>query len=267
MAIWDLNSATASLTGVSTFGALLAVGTDTLTVRSLGDNQRAELVGFGRKGATAGSVRVRSPFLHDPTNGIRARVLAADPSNVFDYALTQPLKGQDPLTFESTGGAAAEQESGWILNYYESLRGVNGRYITAAEADARVEEYVTNEVAVTGGAGATWGSALLSAGTGELKANQEYAVLGYVLDVACTAVGILGPDTAQFRTGGPGLTDRLNTRSFFHRLGQLTGYASIPVINAQNASGTSIQVVDSAGATAVNVDLVLGRLRRGPAHT
>jgi hypothetical protein len=262
MPVWDLNSATASLTGVAAFGGLLAVGSDTLTVRSLGGNQKAELVGFGRKGATAGSCRIRSPFLHDPTNGIRSRVLAADPSTVFDYALTQPLRGQDPLTFESTGGAAAEQESGWMLIYYDTLAGAPTKFVHAAEIDSRSIEFVTNEVAVTGGAAATWGSSLLSAGTGELKADQEYAVVGYNLDVACTAIGIAGPDTGNFRTGGPGLTDRQQTRQYFYRLSQWTNYPACPVINAQNATGTSIFVVDSAGATAVNVDLVLARLKK-----
>lgn len=260
--ILDLNSATASLTGVSTFGALAAVGSDTLTVRSLGQSSDARLLGFGRKGATAGMCRLRSPFLHDPTNGIRSRVLAATPESVWDPEYIQLMRGQDPLTFESTGGAAAEQESGWLLIAYPTLAGSEtSLFISSAELKARAAEWVTNENPVTGGAGATWGSALLSAGTGELKANQLYAVAGFTVDVACTAVGITGPDTGNFRTGWAGVADPYKTRRIFVDLSEWSGLPTIPVINAQNASGTSIFVVDSAGATAVNVDLLLARLK------
>lgn len=262
MPIIDLNSATGSNTGTSTFTSISAVSGDTLTVRSLGEDRQARLLGLGCKHATAGSVRLTSPFLHDPTNGIRARTLAADGSSVIDELGLQKLRGQDPLTIASTGGASAEQVSAWIQVYYPTLGTQTSTYIGAAELASRTLEYVTNENPVTGGASAVWGTGLLSAGTGELKANQWYAVVGYVLDVACTAIAVLGPDTGQFKVGGPGTTTRQFTRRYFYDLALATGLPTIPCINAQNATGTSIYVVDSAGATAVNVDLVLARLSK-----
>ena len=257
----DLNSATASLTGVATFGALAAVAGDTLVVRSLSPQQEAVLVDFGCKHATAGMIRVRSPFLHDDVNGIRSRTLAADPSGVMGIENNQTLRAQDTLIVESTGGAAAEQVSYWQLAYYGQIAGGPSKYITADELDARGLYTVTNEIAVTGLAGALWGSTLLSAGTGILKADTEYAVVGYELDVACTAFGILGPDTGNFRAGGPGVTTRQFTRDWFYWLSRYLARPCIPVINAQNAGGTNIQVIDSAGATAVNVDLILQQLK------
>lgn len=258
----DLNSATASLTGVGTFGALAAVTGDTLTVRSLGQQDDARLLALGRKGATAGMIRLRSPFLADDVNGIRSRVLAADPSSVIDMDGLQRLRAQDPLIFESTGGAAAEQESGWWLTYYGNLQGDTSVYIGAAELEQRALEVVSSEVPTTGVAGAQWGTAALSTGTGILKANQWYAVIGYELDVACTAVALLGPDTGNFKAGGPGITTRQFTRRWFHDLADQSGLATIPCINAQNAGGTLSEVVDSAGATAVNVNWIFVRLRK-----
>lgn len=255
----DLVSATASLTGVSTFGALAPVTGDTLAIRNYNPGSKAYLVNAWRKGATAGMIRVRSPYLHDVQNGIRMRVLAADPTPIMPYDINQPLHAQDTLIFESTGGAAAEQESGCLLNWYENP-GVPGRYLSWEEANARVNSLVTTEVAVTGGAGATWGSALLSAGTGILDANTDYAILGYGVDVACTAVGVSGIDLANLRAGGPGLTNHFETDDYFLRLSRIAQLAAVPVVNAANAPGTSVWVVDSAGATAVNVNLVLGRL-------
>lgn len=263
MGFLDLNSATASLTGVSTFGAVTAVSGDNLTVRSLGQSSDARLMGLGAKHATAGMVRLRSPFLHDDTNAIRARTLAADGSSVIDELGIQRLRGQDPLILEATGGASAEQVSTWIQVYYPTLAGAEAAlYISHSELVARTEEYSATEVAVTGGAGATWGTAAVSGGTGILKANQVYAIVGYVLDVACTAIAVLGPDTGNFKAGGPGVTTRQFTRSYFKDLAFLSGLPCIPCFNAQNASGTLVYVVDSAGATAVNVNLILARLKK-----
>ena len=257
----DLNSATGSLTGVSTFTGINPVAGDTLVVRALTPQQKAILVDFGCKHATAGMIRVRSPFLHDDVNAIRSRTLAADASGVMGIENNQALRPQDTLIVESTGGAAAEQVSYWQLVYYGDIAGGPSKYITAAELDARGLHTVTNEIAVTGLAGALWGSTLLSAGTGILKADTEYAVVGYELDVACTAFGLFGPDTGNFRAGGPGVTTRQFTRDWFYWLSQLLGAPAIPVINAQNVGGTQVQVIDSAGATAVNVDLILQQLR------
>ncbi len=267
MGTFDLITATASLTGVGTFGALVATAPDTLTIRNLGGETPGRLVGFGRKGATAGSVRIRSPYLHDPTNGIRSRVLAADATSVIDYDGHQLLRPQDTLIMESTGGASAEQESGWILNYYPQLAGREGRYITPAELKARKLEMVTNEVAVTGGANATWGSAALSTGTGEIKADADYAIIGWNTDVACTAVGISAPETGNFRTGGPGVTTRNFTRNWFEQIGNALGVPSIPVFNGSNLNSVTVWVVDSGGATAVNVDLVLAHLLKHPGES
>lgn len=255
----DLVSATASLTGVAAFGGLAPVAGDTLAVRNYNPGTRAYLLNAWRKGATAGMIRIRSPYLHDVQNGMRMRVLAADPTPITPYDVNQPLHAQDTLIFESTGGGAAEQESGCILNWYENP-GVVGRYLTWSEVNARVNALVTTEVPVTGGAAATWGSALLSAGTGVLDANTDYAILGYGLDVACTAIGVSGLDTANLRAGGPGLTNHFETYDFFMRVARLAEIAAVPVINAANAGGTQVWVVDSAGATLVNVNLVLGRL-------
>lgn len=262
----DLQSATGSNTGATTFTALASVAGDTLTVRTLGEQQEAQLIDFGCKHATAGLVRVRSPYLHDDVNALRFRTLAADASGLTGWRPDQKLRAQDTLIVEATGGASAEQVSYWQLVYYKALGASVAYYMTAAEVRARAIEEVSNEIAVTGGASAVWGSALLSTGTGILKANQMYAICGYNLDVACTAWGIYGPDTGNFRAGGPGLTTRQFTRNWFMDLSDATGFPCVPVINSQNTTGTNVQVVDSAGATAVNVDLFLARVGPTPAN-
>jgi hypothetical protein len=259
----DLNAATASITtALPTFTNMPACLGDTLTVRSLGSNQKATLIDFGVQGSAANVARVRSPFLHDDVQGIRSRYLAADASGLTGNQPNQALRGQDTLIVESSGTGAALQYVAWLLTYYDNLDGPSSRYITAHELLARSLEETATEVTTTSGAVAgQWGTALLSTGSGIWKANQEYAVYGYELDVACAAVGLLGPDTGNFRAGGPGILTRQFTRNWFFDLSAITGLPCIPVINAQNITGTQVSVNHFTAATVVNVNWLLARLK------
>lgn len=259
----DLNAATASITtALPTFTNMPPCAGDTLTVRSLGTNQKAELLDFGVHGSAANVVRVRSPFLHDDVQGIRSRYLAADASGLTGYKPNQALRGQDTLIVESSGTGAPLQYVAWLLTYYANLDGPSSRYITSHELAARsLEETATEVTTVSGAVAGQWGTALLSAGSGLWKANQEYAIFGYELDVACTAVGLLGPDTGNFRAGGPGVLTRQFTRNYFIDMADATGLPVIPVINAQNITGTQVSVNHFTAATSVNVNWLMARLK------
>jgi hypothetical protein len=258
----DLQGASASITSSTAFTGLAAMSGDTLTVRTVSTSQKADLIDFGFYAAAGAAGRVRSPYLHDDVQGIRSRYLAADASGLTGNKELQALRAQDTLTVESLGTGSAAECTYWQLVYYSDLAGGPSTYISAAEAKSRMAEENTTEVPTTSSATAgQWGSALLSTGTGILKANAEYAVLGYELDVACTAWGLYGPDTGNFRCGGPGITTRQFTRNWFMDLSEDTGFACIPVFNSQNAGGTNVQVAHYTASTAVNVNLILGRLK------
>lgn len=258
----DLEVATASISSNSTtFSGLAAAAGDTLVVRSLSPSQEALLIDFGFHAAAGNAGRIRSPYLHDDVQGIRSRYLAADASGLTGWDPSQLLRAQDTLIVESTGTGVAAQVSCWLLAYYSDLAGGPSTYIGEHELASRAIEETATEVPVTSGAAGQWGSALLSTGTGIWKANQQYAVFGYEVDVACTAVGLFGPDTGNFRAGGPGVLTRQFTRNWFIDLARFTGKPCIPVINAQNIGGTQVQVSHFTAATAVNVNLLLARLK------
>jgi hypothetical protein len=259
----DLEAATGSVTtAYPTFTGLTACTGDTLTVRTLNQQQRAELIDFGFYGAAGNVGRVRSPYLHDDVQGIRSRYLATDPSGLTGFDPDQLLRAQDTLIVESSGTGSAAQYVYWQLVWYADLSGGPSTYISAAELDARSIELSSTEVPTTSSATAgQWGSALLSSGTGIWKANQEYAVFGYELDVQCAAIGLYGPDTGNFRAGGPGILTRQFTRNWFYDLSRLTGFPCIPVVNAQNITGTQVQVNHYTASTAVNVNLITARLK------
>lgn len=258
----DLEAATASISSnATTFSALAACTGDTLTVRSLSPSQEASLIDFGFHAAAGNAGRIRSPYLHDDVQGIRSRYLATDASGLTGFEPSQLLRAQDTLIVESTGTGVAAQVNYWQLVWYSDLAGGPSTYIGEHELVSRMVEETATEVPTTSGAAGQWGSALLSTGTGIWKANQQYAVFGYEVDVSCTAVGLFGPDTGNFRAGGPGILTRQFTRNWFIDLSKATGKPCIPVINAQNLGGTQVQVNHFTGATAVNVNWLLGRLK------
>jgi hypothetical protein len=242
--------------------ALLTANTGgTFTVRNTALSSRIFLNGVWYKGATAGFVRVRSPRLHDNVQGLRFQAAAAGALNLMgDFPRTK-LIPQDVLTVE-IGGGAAETDDAALLLSYDDLPGSNGRWATYDQILPRITELVTNEVSIT--AAATLGD--WSAGTAInatndlLRANTDYAVLGYVCQNSVCAVAIQGPDTGGLKAGGPGNTNVLETREWFKRLDFASDIPFIPIINSANKGGTLAFQCDSAAGAANLVDLMLAEL-------
>lgn len=258
-AVFLTTSATANL-----FANAAAVSGDVLTVRSLDASQDARLLALGVQQADNGLVRLTSPFLHDDVNAIRSTTIAADPTSILDMDALQPLRAQDPLTFAvANETAAAEVAVGYWLTYYKSLSGGPSIYITPQELKARSIELNTTSLPVTTIAGGgAWGTSALSNGSGVLKADQVYAVLGYTTDVLCTAIALQGPDTGNFKAGGPGIiTPRQFTRRWFVDLARESGEPTIPCFNSQNASGTLVYAIAPTAVTP-NITFLLARLRK-----
>jgi hypothetical protein len=241
--------------------ALTANTGATFTVRNTALGSRIFLDGIWYKGATAGFVRVRSPRLHDNVQGIRYQAAAAGAFNLLgDYPRTK-LVPQDVLTVE-IGGGAAETDDAAILLSYESLPGSDGRWATYDQILPRIVELVTNEVSIT--AAATLGD--WSAGTAInatndlLRANTDYAVIGYVVQNSVCAVALQGPDVGGLKAGGPGSTNVLETREWFRRLDAASDVPYIPIINSANKGGTLAFQCDSAAGAANLVDFLLAEL-------
>lgn len=244
----------------ATFTALTASPGDTFTVRNFNQQSRAWLAGVVRRGATAGGVRVRSPLLLDNTQGLRWALPTGTSTMLTPQEKAQQLQAQDALTVEVTGGAA-ESDGAALTMYYEDAPGANARLASWGDIAGNIAglfPYVVNGAAsATIG---TWGDTAITNLYNLLKANEDYAVLGYVVDAACLAVAIKGDDTSNFRIGGPGTTDQKVTCRHFVDRSDALGAPAIPVINAANAGNTFVSVVDVAAGTAVNVTLVLAQL-------
>lgn len=234
---------------------------DTFAVRSTPDSNPPYLLGMWSQQVTAGFIQVRSPRMHDATRGIRYRAIANNTRNFFPDGAATQLYSQDLLTFE-VGGGAAETDSASLLIYYPDLGGADARLATWAQIQPMIAELVTIEVPVAGPvtAGDWSAGTAINAGIDLLKANEDYAILGYVTDTACNSIGIRGVDTSNFRAGGPGTSETLETRDWFASLSQACGFGTIPVINQANRGATTVHVSLNTAAGTVNVDLLAARL-------
>lgn len=235
---------------------------DTFQVRSTPNDAGPALLGVWASCATAGLVRVRSPRLHDNTQGIRFAVPAATQRNLVPDGFRTPLYSQDTLTFE-IGGGGAETDAAALLIRYPSLSGSDARFITPDQLRASAIEWTTIEVVVTGSVVAgDWSPGTAVNATNDLlKADDDYAIVGYQSSVSCLAVAVKGPDTGNYRVGGPGTIESIETRDWFWSLSEKNGEALIPVFNQANRGGTLVHTAHTTAATAITVDLIVARMK------
>lgn len=241
--------------------ALTANSGDSFAIRNMAPGSTALLDDIWAHEGTPGVIRVRSPRFHDNVQGIRLTNTTTSARALLPDELNQNVYSQDVLIVELSGGGA-EVDVGCLAMYYNDVPGLNARLTTWPQVAPRIRNVLTQEVAIAGAA--TTGD--WSAGTtinttfDLLKANVDYAVLGYVCGGAVAAVALRGPDTGNVRVGGPGTTEELETRDWFVRQSNIDGRPWIPIINAANKGATlAFQVSASASAT-TTVDWILAEL-------
>jgi hypothetical protein len=213
-------------------------------------------------GATTDFVRIYSPRMHDNVQGTRLQVGTQKYRPLLPYGADQPLYPADTPTVQIDATGAG---TGGILAMYEylDLPGANPRLATWADIQPRVEQVSGVEVDVVSGAIGAYGNGVaMNANFDNFKANRDYALLGYTVNAGCLGIGIFGPDTSNYRIGGPGDPDPALTHEVFVRTSVDTGRAFIPVIAANNRGSTLVQAVDVAAATAVHVSLILALLKQ-----
>jgi hypothetical protein len=234
---------------------------DSSTVRSFEFSAGAFLEDAWAQSATAGVLRVRSGRLHDNLQGIRLGVLAATPAPMIADVLSQKLYPQDTLTIDQTGGGA-ETDAGALLIVYNDLPGVDANLKSWAEVQSLIVNLVSIETQHTTGstAGDYGGAAAINSFEQTLKANTNYAVLGYTVSAAVCTVGYRGSDFGNLRIGAPGTTTRQETRDWFVRKSQERGEPWIPVFNSANQGNVFVDLASTATGATVNVHTMLAQL-------
>lgn len=245
----------------ATITALTAGTNNSFTVRAFDAGASAWLHGMWGQQATAGVIRLRSPKMHDAVQNLRYQNAAAVIRNLLAEPSQSRLYPTDVLTFEQSGGGA-EVDTAALEIYYDDLPGADQQLGLWEQVAPRIVNLLTVEVAVTGPTtSGDWSAGnALNATFDLLKADTRYAILGYSLDTASLAVGIAGPDTSNYRVGGPGPLEPLETSDWFVRQAMRRNKPYIPIVNSNNRGGTLVSVARVGAGGTINVDLCMAEL-------
>jgi len=240
-------------------GTLTASG-EAASVRNVGQADYASLELITRMGTTAGFVQVASPLFHDAVQGIR--ITPAESPSVFGIpgVAAQRVQPQDTPVVTISGGAA-ETDIAALHWYYSNLPGAAARLHSWGDIASLIANLKPLRVAVTTSATiGAWQDTVITTSENLLKANTDYAVLGYMASVAVGVIAVKGPDTGNLRAGGPGSTSELPTTNYFAYLSQQRALPFIPVINAANAGATFVSTCAATASVAATVTLILAQL-------
>jgi len=246
------------------YTAVVFASGDSGTVRAFNPAQRAVLYGILLQYVTAGArVRVRSPLMHDNVQGIAVRPGETPIRVSLPREAAQRLNPQDTLVVEGWSNLASEVISGALQVYYDDLGGANARLYMPGDIMPLIKNIKPMFIAAPENAAAgSWQNTVITTTEDLLKANQDYAILGYTIDRAEAAVGIVGPDTSNLRVCGPGDVRMFLTQSYFVDLCEESGRPSIPVFNSANKGATYATVLSQTTGGTPNLQLILAELER-----
>jgi len=234
---------------------------DTLTIRAQTDLSKGIwLLSSWAMVEAAFIFEIHSPRIHDNVHGIRVR----GPLNnaLPEWAMWVPTRMYtlDTLTVQLAGTSGAGSISPMsLLIYYEDLPGIQARFTSIDDCKKRGVNLMAQEVVVTGAVTGNYATAVALNSTFDFtKANTDYALLGFTVDINGGAICLRGADTGNLRVAAPGLNTLPQvTAQWFHLLTQRTMFNLIPVLNANNKGGILIDNITTHTGGTFNVQVHL----------
>lgn len=239
-----------------------AVAGDTLTVRAFAQGSAARLTEIWRQGATAGFVSVKSPLFHDNVRGLQFVTGESPARFAMPAEAAEPVQSGDALSVTISGGAA-EVDGGAIQILYDNLNGADARLYSWGDIQGNVDHIKFMEVDVTTAATAfLWADTLITATENLLQAGRRYAVLGYITDTNCLAVGLKGAETGNLRICGVGTNETDDTSDYFIAQSRELGVPFIPVFSADNRGSLFASISHSAVGASIKLTYMLAMLSK-----
>jgi hypothetical protein len=248
--------------GANLAGVTMASG-NTLAVRNGREDSIIRLLQVWADLQVGGTVRIRSPRMHDNVQGVRLQTVATELEPMLPDGIGIDVKSQDVLTVEASGSAVAgDIETVCALAYYEDLPGINGRFAAPEDIRGRQKNLMTIEHTITFGAlGGYSGERAINADFDLWKANTDYALLGFLTNTECAAIGIRGVDSGNLRVGCPGMVESKGLMArWFVALSERFDLPLIPIFNSANKSGILIDGVQDENAGVAKVTTIWAEL-------
>jgi hypothetical protein len=262
---------TGFVTAPSTTQTNLTMATgNSLTVRNAAVDSPVRLLTAWVDAQVRGILRIRSPKLHDNVQGLRFDTNANIVHPLLDPMFAQRLYPQDALTVDLSGSATAgDIETACLLLYYPDSQGATGRFMSPEDVRRRQVNILTVENSLaTGTAGGYSGEEAINADFDLMKANTDYALIGYTVspvagqtDGGCAAVRWRGVDSGNLGVGGPGSdTFKWFTNQWFVWLSERTGLPLVPIFNSANRAGILIDAAQDENGLDVLVTSIFAEL-------
>jgi hypothetical protein len=229
---------------------------NSLTIRNSAEGSKVHLLSAWTKVQTAGILKILSPRMHDNVQNLRLPRLAGKSVPLLPEGFKQICYNQDTLRVLMTGSAtAADIETVSLLLHYEDLPGAEARLATWDQIKDRIKNYISVPVSITTVATGDYGGEVAINSTYDLmKANTDYALIGYETTALCSSVRWRGIDTGNLGVGGPGgILDFYRTAEWFKKLSDEWGIPAIPIFNSANKSGILVDATTDENATATVV--------------
>lgn len=232
---------TTQATAPSAGAAFTAVAGNSLTIRDT--SRPVWLVAQWDSRQVAGFSRVTSPLLHDAVVGIQQQLPIGQTVGL--VTPVQRLYPQDTLVVFGSGSAVAgDIEQHCMLFAYEDLPGIDAYLINRSELMNRAEDIYSFTNTIATSASGYSGSEQINAEQDQLKANTDYAIVGYTSTTAVGAIRWVSSDWGNLGLGGPGpvlgTSGAIETREWFLLLSDRAQMPLIPVFNSSNKSLTFI---------------------------
>jgi hypothetical protein len=270
-ALETLTGYVTSGTGSTTYDNLVFTAPQSTTVRAYQNGSAYLQDVWGATSAAQWLLSIKSPRMHDDVLGMQFAVGAYtntgstvifNPQTLMPGFQQQKLYSTDTLVVSANATTGTNKFVGVFNIYYEDLPGISSRLFTWDQVRNNIANYVGVEVQpqASGTAGHFGTGVALNSVTTRLKANKDYAILGYSTSIPVSAILITGVDTGNLFLGGPGLPNTNDTGNFFVDNSVKYQSPQIPVINSLNQGGTFVYCIDVTASTAPNVVLHMAEM-------
>lgn len=248
----------------SAFPTLLAVTSgDSATIRGVVGESKSRIMAFITESDAAGNkFRITSPLLHDPNTGL-TWVAPENPSQFLipEYAGVD-VQQMDTLTINGQCGAATTITAVVVISY-DDIRGTDADLYRWHDISGDIAYIKAIEVDLAAIAVGAWTDTVITNTEDQLHANKSYAVLGYSVSPALTAVGVKGLATGNLRHVGPGFPGTISLSDYYVEMAEYHQMPYIPVFQANDRKSFYVSACNTAAVAAngAKVSLIVAELK------